>query len=76
MCYSYKPLEKKLKESGFTKSDLTAKLGISSRTVAKISKGEKISNNVLVKIAEFLHCAPAELFNVVCDNHILQILRE
>lgn len=76
MYYSYKPLEKKLKKAGFTKSGLTAKLGISSRTVAKISKGEKISNNVLVKFAEFLHCAPAELFNIVCDNHILQILRE
>lgn len=76
MYYSYKPLEKKLKEAGFTKSDLTAKLGISSRTVAKISKGEKIANNVLVKIAEFLHCVSSELFNVVCDNHILQILRE
>lgn len=51
--YSYKPLENKLKEIDLTKSDLTTQLGISSRTVAKISKGEKIANNVLVKIADF-----------------------
>lgn len=74
--YSYKPLENKLKELDLTKSDLTTHLGISSRTVAKISKGEKIANNVLVKIADFLHCNPDDLFREVCDNHILQILRE
>ena len=74
--YSYKPLENKLKEIGLTKSDLTAKLGISSKTIAKISKGEKIANNVLVKIADFLHCNSSDLFRFVCDNHILQILRE
>ena len=74
--YSYKPLENKLKEIGLTKSDLTAKLGISSKTIAKISKGEKIANNVLVKIADFLHCNSSDLFRFICDNHILQILRE
>ena len=45
--YSYKLLENKLKELDLTKSDLTTKLGISSRTIAKISKGEKIANNVI-----------------------------
>lgn len=74
--YSYKPLERKLKAVGLTKSGLAAKLGISSRTIAKISKGEKIANNVLVRIADFLHCRPGDLVKEVCDNHILQILRE
>lgn len=74
--YSYKPLKNKLKEFGLTKSDLTTKLGISSRTIAKISKGEKIANNVIFKIANFLHCKTDDLFREVCDNHILQILRE
>lgn len=69
-------MECRLKEKGLTKSDLTKKLGISSRTIAKISKGEKIANNVLVKIADFLDCNPNDLFKIICDNHILQILRE
>ena len=74
--YSYKLLECRLKEKGLTKSDLTKELGISSRTIAKISKGEKIANNVLIKIANFLDCNPNDLFKIICDNHILQILRE
>lgn len=74
--YSYKLLEYRLKEKGLTKSDLTKELGISSRTIAKISKGEKIANNVLVKMAKFLDCNSNDLFKIICDNHILQILRE
>lgn len=74
--YSYKPLENKLKAIGLTKSALAAKLGISSRTIAKISKGEKIANNVLVRIADFLRCRLGDLVKEVCDNRILQILRE
>lgn len=74
--YSYQPLEHKLKAIGLTKSALAAKLGISSRTIAKISKGEKIAHNVLVRIADFLHCRPGDLVKEVCDNRILQILRE
>lgn len=74
--YSYKPLERKLKAIGLTKSGLAVKLGISSRTIAKISKGEKIANNVLVRIADFLRCRPGDLVKEVCDNRILQILRE
>ena len=43
-----------LKKNGITKSVLCDKLGISSRTIAKISKGENISNIVVGKIADFL----------------------
>ena len=74
--YSYKPLETKLKALSLTKSDLAVALGISSRTIAKMSKGEKIANNVLVRIADYLHCRPDDLVTLVCDNRILQILRE
>ena len=49
---SYDGLLRKLEEKGLTKTDLTEKLGISSRTVAKISRGEKIADHVLKKIAD------------------------
>lgn len=74
--YSYKPLEQKLASIGLTKSDLTSRLGISSRTIAKMSKGEPIANYVLDRIASFLACSRSELFTVVYENKILQMLVE
>lgn len=73
---SYDGLLRKLEEKGLTKTDLTEKLGISSRTVAKISRGEKIANHVLKKIADFLGCTAEELCRSVSDNALLQTLRD
>ena len=74
--YSYKKLEDKLHKIGLSKSDLTNKLNISSRTISKMKKGEKIANHVLSKIAIFLNCSIDELVDTVYENHILQILKE
>lgn len=48
--YSYEGLIDILTAKGFTKTGLTRDLGISSRTIAKIGKGEKISQNTLQKL--------------------------
>lgn len=74
--YSYQPLEKKLHDIHLTKSDLIDKVGLSSRTIAKMKKGEKIASHVLLKISSFLNCSPEELYQYVYDNPILQTLKE
>lgn len=74
--YSYEGLIDILTAKGFTKTDLTRDLGISSRTIAKIGKGEKISQNTLQKIADYLTCDPSQLYRIVSDNPILQQLRD
>jgi len=74
--YIYEGLEKKLREKGIGKSDLTRNPGLSSRTVAKIAKGGKLSGKVLRKIGDYLECDPEDLYRVVSDNPILQRLRE
>ena len=61
---SYSGLLSKLNEKGLTKTDLTTELHISSRTVAKIGRGEKIADHVLKKIACYLECSAKELFRV------------
>ena len=73
---SYAGLEKKLKEKGITKTDLTIALGISSRTIAKIGKREKLSRSVMQKLCEYFLCEPLDLFREISDNPILQVLRE
>ena len=73
---SYKGLEAKLNERGIGRSELTKQLGLSSRTVAKIGKGEKLSHAVLEKLAAFFGCPSDELVCEISDNPVLQILRE
>ncbi len=74
--YEYNKLQNKLNEKGINKSDLTRLLGLSSRTIAKISKGEKLSNNTIIRIADYLLCEPQEIYRIVSENQILQILRD
>ena len=74
--YSYKGLIQKLSEHNILKSDLTKLLGLSSRTVAKIGKGEKLSPGVMKKLGIFFGCDPEELYREISDNPILQTLRE
>ena len=73
---SYEPLNKRLKAAGLTKTALAAALGISSRTIAKIAKGEKLSKKTLEKIAARLGCGVDDLCREISDNAILQILRD
>ena len=73
---SYKGLEQKLNERNIGRSDLTKLLGLSSRTVAKIGKGEKLSRGVMEKLAAFFECKSEELCREISDNPILQTLRE
>ena len=72
----YNGLYSKLAEKGITKTDLSKELGISSKTIAKIARGEKLSKATLQKIAGFLSCSHEELCEEVSDNAILQVLRE
>ena len=74
--FVYNGLETKLNERGIGRSDLTKLLGISSRTVAKIGKGEKLSRAVMEKLAAFFGCEPGDLVSEISDNPVLQVLRE
>ena len=73
---SYEGLQKQLQQKGITRSDLVTALGISSRTIAKIAKGEKLSPRTLGRIAAYLECDPADLCREVSENIILQTLRD
>lgn len=73
---SYDALERILKEKGIGKTELSLKLGISTRTIAKIAKGEKLSKRSMQKIANYLKTRPENLMREVVENPILQLLRE
>ena len=73
---SYDGLYDQLQKKGIRKTDLTTEIGISSRTIAKIAKGEKLSAKTMQKIADYLDCETELLCKEISSNAILQILRD
>jgi Fic family protein len=73
---SYDGLYDQLQKKGIRKTDLTTEIGISSRTIAKIAKGEKLSARTMQKIADYLGCDTELLCKEISSNAILQILRD
>ena len=56
MAVSYNGLWKLLIDKNMNKTDLMNKVGLSSGTIAKMSKGESVSMSVLEKICDQLDC--------------------
>ncbi len=73
---SYDGLYQQLEKKGIRKSDLTEDPGLSSRTIARIAKREKLSAKTLEKIAVYLGCEPELLVREISPNTILQTLRD
>ncbi|HZH61324.1 MAG TPA: helix-turn-helix transcriptional regulator [Metabacillus sp.] len=62
---SYKPMEITLIKKDKIKADLKRDLKISSATLAKMSKGEIVSLQVIVQICEYLNCRIEEVVELV-----------
>jgi DNA-binding Xre family transcriptional regulator len=69
MSVSYNGLWKLLIDKNMKKVDLTSKLGISSSTVAKMTKGEMVSMNILGKICEELDCDFGDIIHYEKDRN-------
>lgn len=63
MTVSYIGLWKLLLEKGLQKQDLVDHAGLSSATVAKMGRGEPVSNKVLDKICTYLDCNPSDVIS-------------
>ena len=62
---SYKKLWKLLIDRDMKKKDLQANAGISWATVTKLSKGETVSMEVLMKICKTLDCNIGDIMDLV-----------
>lgn len=63
MAVSYNGLWKLLIDKNMKKMDLVEKVGISSSTLAKMSKGEAVSMSVLEKLCDRLDCDFGDIIN-------------
>lgn len=68
MIVSYKKLWKLLIDKDFKKRDLCRMAGISSASVAKLTKGENVQTDVLVKICTALNCGIEDIIEILPDQ--------
>lgn len=64
----YNNLFKLLIDKGLKRSDLAKMCNLSSPTMAKLSKNEYVSMDVLVRICKELNCRIEEIVEVVPDE--------
>lgn len=67
MAISYKKLWKLLIDKNMKKKDLQAEAGISWASVTKMSKGENVSMDVLLKVCKTLNCNIGDIVDAVSD---------
>lgn len=76
---SYKKLFLILEENEISKVELQNRTGMSSATLAKLSKNEEVSMKTIQSICKFLDCQPGEIMSMEKDidkNSLLYALKE
>lgn len=65
---SYNKLWKLLIDKQMKKSDLRKRAGISSSSLAKLTKNENVTTKVLCKICKELECDVGDIMEYIIDN--------
>ena len=65
MGFSYKPLLRLLLERNIKKTDLRTEVGLSTATLAKLSKGEPLSGESIEKLCLYFRCQISDLVEYV-----------
>lgn len=65
---SYKPLFSLLLEKNMSKTQLREAIGFSTATLAKLSKGEYVSLEILDKICTYMQCNIADVIEYVKES--------
>lgn len=68
MAISYKKLWKVLIDKDMKKKDLQTAAGVSWATITKLSKGETVSMDVLIKVCKALECDIGDIMEIISDN--------
>lgn len=67
MSIKYYKLFDLLQRRGLKKTTLVNEGVISSPTLAKLSKGETVTTEVIEKVCKFLNCQPSDIMEIVED---------
>lgn len=65
----YKKLFKLLIDKGWKKMEFAEKAGVSANTMAKLSKNEYVSMEVLIKMCRTLECTVDDILDILPENN-------
>ena len=68
MRISYNKLWKMLIDQNMNKRDLAEKSGVSTASIAKLSKGANITTDVLLKMCEAMNCHIEDILETIDDQ--------
>jgi DNA-binding Xre family transcriptional regulator len=68
MAVSYKKLWHLLIDKDLKKTELREMSGISPATMAKLTKGENVTTDILLRICKTLNCGISDIMEIVPDN--------
>jgi len=69
MSVSYKKLWKLLIDKDMNKADLRRATGLSSFTVAKMTRGENVNTGILMRVCEVLKCDIGDVVEFKLDEN-------
>jgi len=72
MSVNYKKLLHLLIDRDMKKKDLMRLTGISTSSIAKLTKGENVGTDILVKICTVLNCNISDIMDVTPDPTIIK----
>ncbi|MBV1759456.1 MAG: helix-turn-helix transcriptional regulator [Dethiosulfatibacter sp.] len=72
MAVSYKKLWKILIDKDMKKTDLQKESGVSWSSITKLSKGETVSMDVLMKVCKSLNCDIGDIVEFIEDEKMTQ----
>lgn len=78
MPIQYTKLFQLLSAKNISKTKLQKSIGMSSTTMAKLSKNENVSIKIIEDICKMLNCQPGDIMEMsnTTDNHLLNVFRE
>ena len=68
MDVSYNKLFKLLIDKGLKKTEFAKKVGISPNTLAKLSRNENVSMDIIIRICRKLNCSVDDIMDILTDE--------
>lgn len=70
MAVSYKKLWHLLIDKNLNKTELRKMSGISPATMSKLSKGENVTTDILLRICMTLNCDVSDIIEIISDGEL------